>query len=240
MFAITSVGEGFKLFSWIKQRNNFFKIALVAVLLLLIWFWYSNPLVVTVTGSGEVQVQPDKASIYFVISDQNIDPKKAIDGVKAKLGQFKTVVGAFGVAPEDIIESQIMVNPPSISGSSNYVAALSVNMTVSDITKLDSLVATLYSAGASYVSQPLLVVSNYKSSEDKALELAIKDASAEAVKVGKANWKLLKKKVGFVQTTSLPSSASTTKKSDLSGGVSSSSVDTFKITTTATVTYKMW
>jgi len=43
--------------------------------------------------------------------------------VRSKLGQIKTVVSAFGVSDNDVVESQVMVNPPSISGSSNYVAS---------------------------------------------------------------------------------------------------------------------
>jgi len=237
MLGITSQGEGE---SKLNSRNII--TGTVSLFIgLAFWAWYANPLVATVTGTGEVTAKPEKATISFILSSTAPDVNDAIGAVGAKQTQIREAVGAYGIVEKDMVQSQMTVIPPALlgTGATNYSATVTMSVDISDYSNVNSLVAFLYANGVSYVSQPLLSVSDTQKLEEEALGLAIKDASKKASKLALKNWRILKKKVLLSETTSTPSSSSTTKTTGEETETTTDG-DTFKATSVVSVTYKMW
>lgn len=238
MLGITSQGEG-------TSKLNSKNIIIATVLLfvgLAFWAWYANPLVVTVTGTGEVTAKPEKATISFILSSTAPDVNDAIGAVGAKQTQIREAIALYGIAEEDMVQSQVTVIPPALlgTGATNYSATVTMSVDISDYSSVNSLVAFLYANGVSYVSQPVLSVADTEKLKEEALELAIKDASSKASKLALKNWRIFKKKVLLSETTSTPSSSSTTKTTTSDQTETTTTGDTFKASSVVSLTYKMW
>lgn len=240
MFNITSLGKGTTELGQLK----FGRIIPIVLFVLFFWVWYANPLVVSVTGTGEVAAEPNQAMISFVIASTSASPNDAIASVNTKANQIKAALGAFGIIEEDITQSQVNVIPPALAGvgATGYSATISMITMIDDYKNANDLIATLYGNGVTYVSQPILSVKDVKSLENKAYNLAMKDASVKANKMAFSNWKLFKKKITITQTTTSPSTSTTSKSMENTQTETGEAVfsDTFKVSSIVSVTYKMW
>ncbi len=243
MIRITSVGEGRDFLKSFSDKK--FLMALFVIFLLAFAFWYFNPLVVTITGTSEVSAVPEKARISYLVTDVGATVGDAISkvGVKQNLLRSK-ILNSFNVSDSNITESQVSVIPPALSQNLNqYAASMAVDVKLNDYTQVSSFVSALYGEGASYVSQPVLLVENTKDLESQAYQLALKDADSKASAIGKKHLKFLKRRVAVSVAVSSPESVTT--KREVMGTANEKQEapivsDSFKMTSVVTVTYKMW
>ncbi len=247
MFQITSIGDQ-ENSAFLSFWKNFFDRKFLAISLLLfsilLLFWYFNPLVLTVTGKAEVSATPEKARVSYLITDVGSNASDALSKVTVKQNKLKSwLLGNFGIKEENIIEGQASVIPPSLAqGLNQYAASMAVELKIDDYLKVSSLVSSLYSEGASYVSQPVLLVENVKAIEDNSYNLALKDADKKAAMIGSKHFKFLRRRVSISVIVSNPEGVGLSRQVLEKGQSEQSPLvsDSLKIVSMVTVTYKMW
>lgn len=209
------------------------------VILLVVYTWISSPMVVTVTGTGEVSVPAENATLTFTVSASDASPANAATAVNARSAAIRAMLIGAGTAESDIVESPVRVVPASVisAGASGYQAVISMGAKTVHVGDLPSLVSSLYTAGASLVSQPVLSVESQEELEQQAFDGAMKDAKAQASRIALKNWKLVRKIVNVTQATS-PLTSTVTSRGEITA--EATQPDVFKIVKAVAVTYKMW
>ncbi len=211
---------------------------------LVLWQWISSPMVVTVTGTGEVSVPATSATVTTTISVNSDSAQNAINAIKDKSNSIKTVLMNNGVAESDISESQITSYPAGLvtTGATGYQAAIQVDAKTDHVSTIDGLIANLYSAGATLVSQPVLSVENQGELEQQASDAAIKDAKTQISKISWKNLRFIRRKVALYEDEGETTSTTTSKADVVTGSQNQLAVQNgvFKITKTVSVSYKLW
>jgi uncharacterized protein YggE len=209
-----------------------------------LWTWVTSPMILTVTGNGEVSVPAEAATVTFSLSASGQSAAAAAAGVKAKAANIGEVLMASGITEEDIYETQVSVVPVAamIQGGTGYQASISMGAKTVHVSSVNDLVSTLYSSGATIVSQPIVSVENESDLEQEAFNEALRDAKNNAGKIALKNFKFIRKIVAMTQITS-PTTTTVTSKADILTSTDSEAAalnGVFKIRKTVSVTYKMW
>jgi uncharacterized protein YggE len=149
-----------------------------------------NPSTIRVVGNGQVQVNPDIATIYTSITQDGTTASEALKKVEAILNSVETVLKQNAIPKSDIQTSYISVYPKYDYSSGNgvvvgYTVYLSLTITVRGIDKNPERVADIIEglamSGVSSVSSV-----NYDTSQpEKAKSLARKLALNDAIRKGK-------------------------------------------------------
>lgn len=217
---------------------------LVAIVLLIIWMYVTSPLVVTVTGSGEVSVPATNATVSFSLSANDASIGAAVAAVQAKAELMRVYLQENGVSEGDIAVSQVTAVPAALitQGAGGYQATVSMAAKTSHVAGVGNLVSDLYTNGALVVAQPVLSVENEDKLDEEVFATAMRDANAQATKIGKTNWKFIRKVISIDQATSATTSTSTTKADTLTTANDSVAATNgvFKIVKAVSVSYKMW
>jgi len=211
---------------------------------LIIWQIISSPMVVTVNGIGEVSVPATNAIISLTVASSADDSSVSINACKAKSQSIKNLLITKGISEEDISESQITSYPATLvaSGSTGYQSSIQMSFKTVHVSNVSELVASLYSAGASLVNQPVLSVENKDELEAKAVNDALKDAKQQASKIGLKNFKFIRKAIVLTEQSSSTTSTTTTK-ADIETQQENQEASlngVFKIAKVVTISYKMW
>lgn len=217
----------------------------LAVIGILAYVSVTSPMLVTVTGNGEVSVPATNATISFTLSAADAtSPEGAIVNVKTLAGKMRTYLISRGIAEGDIAESVVTAVPAALvtPGGSGYQATISMAAKTVHVTEISTLVSDLYSQGAYVVAQPVLSVENQDSLSNQAFDSAVKDADAQAKRIGLLKWKFIRKIVSVSLATSPSTSTSTTKADTLTSAndPTAAANGVFKIAKAVSVTYKMW
>jgi len=211
---------------------------------LIIWQIIASPLVVTVNGVGEVSVPANNAIISFTITTNADNPDVSINVCKSKFQLIKNMLLEKGIAEEDISESQITSYPANlvIAGTTGYQSSIQVSFKTIHVSNVSRLIASLYSAGATLVNQPILTVENQDELENQAVKDAFKDAKKQASKIGLRNFKFIRKAIALTEQSSSTTSTSTTKADveTQQENQEASLNGVFKIVKVVTISYKMW
>lgn len=220
-----------------KKGFNFKKFLftlLAGFILILVWTWISNPIIVTVTGVGSVNATATNAIISLSLSSTDANPQIAIANVKAKASVIRGILKKNGVLDEDIAESQTTTSL-STTQASIYQAVISMAAKTTQVAQISDLVSLLYANGAANVSQPVLSIDNQEILNNQALDTAMKDAKTQASQFAQKNMKLIKKIINVSQQNGNTTTTATLKSQEIipTNG-------TFKITSSVSVTYKMW
>jgi len=216
----------------------------VALVILILWQWISSPMIVTVTGIGDVSVPATNATVTTTVSANSDSAQGAMTAVKARAEAVKSILVGSGVAESDISESQITSYPASLVavGATGYQAALQIVAKTAHVSTVGDLVASLYAAGASLVTQPVLSVENQSDLEAKATDAAIKDAKSQISKIALKNLKFVRKTVLLTEQTSANTSTSTSKADILTESQNQLAAQNgvFQITKAVSISYKLW
>lgn len=223
-------------FSYLKKPLLF---SLLLLVVLAVYLYLSSPLEITVFGTGEVDVPATSATISLTVSEMADDPMTAAGNLKTKVGKIKAVLLQNGVKEEDIVEAQPRILPAVLAspGSSGYQASQTIGGKTNQVEITSTLTALLYDQGASLVSQPVLSIEDQSQWEEKAVEQAFRDAKDRANQLAKKYRKLFKKIVFITQSQS-PTTGTVTSRGQITE--ESASLDTLKITSVVSVTYRMW
>jgi uncharacterized protein len=218
------------------------------IIIVPIYIYLTNPLLVTVSGTGEVEAKPDTATVAFVVAMQRDTSDRARTDAEAKAKALESVLIGFGIDKSNIVRSQVSVTPSgSADAAKAYTATISMGAKLDDYGKVGSLISSLYSNGAYYVSQPVLSSNSMATFEIEAYDKAVKNAESEASRISVKNLKFIKKRVSISQTTVGGAGSITSLNSQTANDTSGKAVDpnavftdALKVTKVVTVIYKMW
>lgn len=224
-----------KMFKWIQ-------VLLGIVLTVFLINWVSSPLVVTVMGTGEVKVAANNVTVSLSVVGMDTTPQGALTKLQNKVEVIRKILEPAVTSKADIVESQITTLPAAAisAGAIGYQASMTMVVETFNIKAVGDLVASLYSNGASVVSQPVLSATAQDELEQQAMDAAMADAGKQAKAIAKKHWKLIKKIVVVTQASS-PTTSTVSSQSDTlnnQGGLIDNGV--FKITKAVTISYKMW
>lgn len=233
-----------QLVTW--TRKKIFLIILSVVVLVPVYIYISNPLVVTVNGAGEVEAKPDSSTVAFSVVSSNATAKEAKEAVETKATALEGMLNAFGADGSDIVKSQPTITP--LTTSVGYNAMISMGVKIPNPGETGSLINSLYSNGAYYVSQAVLSSEDAEGLEDDAYKKALSDAGGKINTIAWRNKKLFRKKVSVIESYSTGGSSSYTspQQAEESSGESAESgfdvpsADSITVSKIVTVTYMMW
>lgn len=218
--------------------------ALLVIAAIFSYEWISSPMVITVTGVGSVSAPAESGSLTFSLSANADNPENALNSIKNNVIKVKSSLGQLGIPESDIYESQASVVPAStvLPGSTGFQATVSMGLKTKKVTIMDRIIATLYSNGATVVSQPVLTVQQKEKMEKDSFNLAFKDAKSKAWAIQLSNLKFIKKVV-LVQESQNQSTSTVTTKADTASQVTGSvspNDGLIKVNKVVSVSYKMW
>lgn len=218
--------------------------ALIAVVAIFSYEWISSPMVITVTGVGSVSAPAESGSLTFSLSANADSPENSLNSIKNNVIKVKSSLGQLGIPESDIFESQASVVPAStvLPGATGFQSTVSMGLKTKKVTIMDRIIATLYSNGATVVSQPVLTVQQKDKMERDSFNLAFKDAKSKAWALQLSNFKIIKKVV-LVQESQNQSASTVTTKADTTSQVTgnvSPNDGLIKVNKVVSVSYKMW
>jgi len=222
------------------ENNN--KKYLIGLVILIVgffaWRYISNPLIVTVTGTGKVTVQATSARLdaSVVVTGDTVD--QVLGDLKTKVASVRLAMVTGNVNEKNMSQSQIQVTPLSavMSGAKGYSATVVLYGKTDDAVNVSDLVAKIYKAGASIVSQPVIEVDNEQELENSALKIALDEAGSNARYLAGLKKKMFRKMIS-VQQASSGNLATSTKIEMSSEGKTASS---FEMAKAVSVVYWMW
>lgn len=142
---------------------------------------------ITVTGTGEMQVEPDMATIMIGVQTEADIAADALDQASAATASILARLDVEGVALSDIRTSAIRLNPRySQSVLSNgreiagYQAVNSVQVQVNDLDSLGGLLAAVVGDGANRLDSVTFGLQDPSAATDEARRLAVAEAVRRA------------------------------------------------------------
>jgi uncharacterized protein YggE len=151
------------------------------------------PKVVKTTGTAEVKVTPDRAVLQVGVERQSPTAKNAKFAVDNTSRKILAALRAAGVDDKDIQTAYLDLQPTSYYQKqvriNNFTATQSLSVTVRDLSKLDSVMDAVMSAGANRVDGIEYQSSELRKYKDQARDEAVKAAKekAEALAKGLGN-----------------------------------------------------
>jgi uncharacterized protein YggE len=139
---------------------------------------------ITVTGEAEINVVPDKAIITLGATHRDlsvIKSKAAIDGF---VSRFTEIAKKYGIKAKDIQSDYINIQPEYKDWTKETFLGYSTHrrfiITLTDMTKFDSLISDMIAAGATEIENVQFQTSDLRKYRDDARVAAIKAASEKA------------------------------------------------------------
>ncbi len=135
-----------------------------------------------VNGVGEVAVEPDVATFTFGISGQTDDPQNAKQRADAIAGELVEQLEDLGIASEDIRSTPVTLYPFTDRQTQRELINFNRTTTVTlrDMERFEDVERVALEAGVNTVGNVELGVSNERTLMDRARDLALDDARAQA------------------------------------------------------------
>jgi uncharacterized protein YggE len=103
-----------------------------------------------------------------------------------------------GIRENEIVVSYSRVVPPTRAlGQTNYEAVNTIDMTLKSLGTFDSLITSLYGAGATSISNILFTTEGSEELEKEAIGKAVEDAQARAKEIGQSLGKRVSRMVSI-------------------------------------------
>jgi uncharacterized protein len=139
---------------------------------------------ITVTGEAEINVVPDKAIITLGASNRDLSVIKSKAVIDEFVIRFTEVAKKYGIKPKDIQTDYINIEPEYKEYHKETFLGYSTHrrfiVTLTDMTKFDSLISDLIVAGATEIENVQFQTSDLRKYRDDARVAAIKAASEKA------------------------------------------------------------
>ena len=141
---------------------------------------------ITTTGYGEVVAAPDMATFSVKVVDTTMTAEQAKQSVDETVDEFLKKLSAAGLSKDSVTSSNLYLAPqyhypksgkPELVG---YRATRGINVTVTDLSRLNDYLDMAIQAGINQVDNIQLKVSNQTEFQQKARMEAIKDARESA------------------------------------------------------------
>lgn len=154
---------------------------------------------ITVDGSGVIFTAPDEAAVSLGVYILEKDLQKAKIASDEAMSRLLHVASELGLNPEEVSSSALNIEPQYSNESTpqflGYEVSRSMDVTLNDLSKLDTLVDRAIKAGANRDFSITLRSSKEKELKEQALVLAAQDARRQAERIAGA----LGAKVGDVK-----------------------------------------
>ncbi len=155
---------------------------------------------ITVQGHGEVDKAPDTAKFSFTVQDEEKDTATAQAAVSKKVAQVKSDLVAAGIADQYITTNSynsypdyVQTNAPMIVGQpttsqtlKGYIVSQSVDVSVKDLGKTETVAGILGKDGVTNIDGPNLGFEDPHEASDEARDKAIVDAKVQAEKLAQS------------------------------------------------------
>lgn len=193
-----------------------FKIWLLVVILLVLGVigyqkFFGKPTVITVTGEGVVETVPSQARIIATLGYSAGKGHDALRGARQLLEAITVTLTTQGIKEEEIRTLSFSVTSAGTGETRIYRATGALEVTVSDIKKVDQIAETLLSLGVSDITSISFTVKDAKELEKKAVDEAIANAKERAKEIAKASGKRLTRLVSVTTSETGEASTLTTK-----------------------------
>ena len=148
----------------------------------------SAPRTISVTGHGEVQAEPDMASIQTGVTTEADTARAALDENSKAMQKMLDGLKEMGIAEKDLQTSQFSIYPvyrndkttdnaPKVIG---YRVTNQLAVIVRDLTKLGGILDKTVTLGANQMNGIRFSIDDTKALEDEARKAAVKDALHKA------------------------------------------------------------
>lgn len=148
------------------------------------------PKVVKTTGTAEIKVTPDKAVIQVGVERQSATAKSAKAAADNISRKILAALKANGVEDKDIQTAYLYLQPTSYYEKhvriNNFTATQSLSVTIRDLSRLDSVMDTVMSAGANRIDGIEYQSSELRKYGDQARDEAAKAAKEKAIALATA------------------------------------------------------
>jgi uncharacterized protein YggE len=147
---------------------------------------------ITIDGAATIYVDPDHASMDFGVDTQALTVSEALAQNNAKMNGVLAALRASGLARSDIQTTQFSITPqhPLVKGStyqqydyavvSGYEVTNKVTVTVSDLTKVGSIIDAAANSGANTSNNVIFEITNREQLLDKVRAEAMRNAKHKA------------------------------------------------------------
>jgi hypothetical protein len=147
---------------------------------------------ITIDGSATIYVDPDHASMDFGVDTQALTVSDALKQNNDKMNDVLTALRASGLARSDIQTARFSITPqhPLVKGTtyqqydysvvSGYEVTNKVTVTVSDLTKVGSIIDAAANAGANTSNNVVFEIKNREELLDKVRAEAMRNAKHKA------------------------------------------------------------
>ena len=150
----------------------------------------TQPRLVKVVGTAEVRVTPDRAVISVGVEKHDPTAGAAKRSADAAARQILAALHAGGVDAKDIQTTFLSLQPQSYIHkgvrTSYFSAEETLDVTVRDLAKLDSLLESLVRAGGNRIDSVRYETSDLRKYQDEARDLAVKAAREKAQALAQA------------------------------------------------------
>jgi len=150
--------------------------------------------VITTDGRGTVDVQPDEALVSLAVVTQAGDAKSASEENARKMDAVLATLNKLGIAKEDVATSGYRVQPRyNWSGKDQRIVGFqvrnSLEVTVRDLEMVGDVLDVTLGAGANEIGGVTFTLSKDQQTafRNKAIELAVSKAKADAISVADAS-----------------------------------------------------
>lgn len=156
--------------------------ALTLLLLPLAAFAQTQREAIHVNGVGEVSAEPDIARFTFGIEGQTDDPQNAKQRADSIAGTLVEELEALGIASEDIRSTPVTLYPYTDNQTQRELVRFNRTTTVTlrDLDEFERVERVALEAGVNSVEGVEFDVSNERELMDRARDLALDDARAQA------------------------------------------------------------
>jgi uncharacterized protein YggE len=137
---------------------------------------------ITVTGRAEIKVEPDEAYLTVIIRESDPIPAEALSRMKDRMLNIKSMASNWGVSAEEMgIYSEyfrpIRKKDDKIEG---YEISKRITIRLRDMSRLDDLLVSLYSAGINDIYDISFQVSDLAEYRNQARLMAVRAAVKKA------------------------------------------------------------
>jgi uncharacterized protein YggE len=140
---------------------------------------------ITVRGFAELEVKSDHAEIAFDVVGRGNKIKYALNDCRKKTNRILSELRKIGLKEENFSTDDLANNNHHglinfIKGKSGFDVTLRTNISISDLSKVEEIVSTIYDLEPNKIYQIQYSIKDIKTAKQKALKLALKNAKEKA------------------------------------------------------------
>lgn len=199
---------------------------------------------ITVVGEGVMKMKPAEVSLIVTRVNTSQDVNIAINegeaGMKILIDTATSLVGTDAEIRKSFYQLQPSVSQDVVAGKVSpivrYQTANAFSIKTKNVEKVNELIKSLYRDGATTISNISFTSDDKGKTEQKARELAVKDAKEKASLIAKAGGKQLGRLVSITDDNVSPTSTVGTQGAD----TSALTLGDMEITKRVSLVYEIW